>query len=130
MGKASRPRQLSDFEAKASIQGVKGSVQKAGLVLGMIRGKTAEQALAELQFSTKRLAVDARKVLLSAISNAENNHQLNPDQLVVKTAFADKAMILKRWRARARGRVGRIEKPRCNMTIIVAEQTKNVEQGA
>ena len=128
MSKKSTPRRLAETEAKAVLRGVKGSQQKAGLVMELIRGKQVEQALADLQFSRKRLAVEARNLLTSAVSNAENNHDLNVDKLYIKEAYADKSMVMKRWRARARGRVGKILKPHCHMTIVVAEQAKEAKQ--
>jgi large subunit ribosomal protein L22 len=127
MGKQSTPRQLADHEAMAVLRNVKGSAQKAGLVLALIRGKQAEQALADLQFSRKRLAVDARKLLQSAIANAENNHNLNVDDLYVKEAYTGPGMVLKRFRARARGRAAKILKPRCQMTVVVAEKQTTAE---
>lgn len=130
MSKQKATRSLPENACRAVLNGVKGSQQKADLVLDTIRGKTVEQALADLQFSRKRLAADARKTLLSAIANAENNHQLNPDKLFVKEAWTGKNMVLKRFRPRARGRVGRILKPRVNMTIVVAEKTETQEKKA
>jgi large subunit ribosomal protein L22 len=91
------------------------------LVAASIRGKSAEKALAELTFSKRRMAVTVKKTLESAIANAENNHQLDVDQLVVSEAYVGKAMVMKRWRARARGRVGKILKPFSNLTIVVRE---------
>ena len=122
MSKQSTPRRLADTEARAVLRGVKGSQQKAGLVMGLIRNKPVEQAMADLQFSRKKLAVDALQLLQSAVANAENNHDLNVDKLVVKEAFADKSMVMKRFRARARGRAAKIMKPRCHMTIVVGEK--------
>ena len=122
MSKAKQPRRLAATEARAHLQTVKGSVQKAGLVLEMIRGKKVETALADLTFSRKRLAVETKKVLQSAIANAENNHDLNVDALYVKEAFAGKTMVMKRFHARARGRGARILKPFCNITVVVAER--------
>lgn len=124
MSKQSTPRRLADTECRAVLRGVKGSQQKAGLVLAMIRNKPVEKALADLQFSRKKLAVDAHKLLTSAIANAENNHDLNVDQLIVKEAYADKSMVMKRFRARARGRAAKILKPRCHLTIVLAEKTE------
>lgn len=122
MSKQQTPRALADHQAKASVTGIKGSVQKAGLVLELIRGKNVETAMANLQFSRKKMAEDARKCLESAIANAENNHDLNVDKLVVEEAYANKNIVLKRFRARARGRAAKILKPRCNMIIIVGEK--------
>lgn len=122
MSKQSTPRALADNQAKASVIGVKGSVQKAGLVLDLIRGKNVETAMANLQFSRKKIAEDARKCLESAIANAENNHDLNVDRLIVSEAYANKNVVLKRFRARARGRAAKILKPRCNMIIVLSEK--------
>lgn len=122
MSKPQAPRKVAANEAFASVRGVKGSVQKAQLVLGLIRGKPVEQALNELTFCRKRLADSAKKALQSAIANAENNHQLNVDKLIVARAYADKGMVLKRFMPRARGRAGKILKPRCHMTVVVAER--------
>ncbi|MFZ2620161.1 MAG: 50S ribosomal protein L22 [Alphaproteobacteria bacterium] len=122
MSKSATPRRLADTEAKAVLRGLKGSQYKAALVMGLIRGKKVEQALADLQFSPKSMAVSARKLLMSAIANAENNHQLNVDQLYVKEAFADKGQVLKRFMPRARGRAASILKHNCHMTVVVAEK--------
>ena len=97
------------------------SPQKLNLVAGLIRGKKVATALADLEFSRKRIARDVRKCLESAIANAENNHDLDVDDLVVVEAFVGKALVMKRFHARARGRAGRIEKPFSNLTIIVRE---------
>ena len=121
MGKASRERALADNEAQAVVRRLRVSPQKLNLVAAMIRGKKVERALAELTFSRKRIAVDVKKALESAIANAENNHDLDVDNLVVAQAFVGKALVMKRWSPRARGRVGRIEKAFSNLTIIVRE---------
>jgi len=97
------------------------SPQKLNLVAGLIRGKKVASALADLEFSQKRIARDVRKCLESAIANAENNHDLDVDDLVVSQAFVGKALVMKRFHARARGRAGRVEKPFSNLTIIVRE---------
>lgn len=130
MSKQATPRRLPEAAAQASALGVKGSVQKAGLVLGLIRGKNVETAMANLQFSRKRLAEDARKCLESAIANAENNHDLNVDKLYVQEAYANKNMVLKRFRARARGRAAKILKPRCNIIIVLAEKSEEPKKAA
>lgn len=122
MSQQANPRRVAANQAIASLQGVKGSPQKAQLVLELIRGKPVEQALNALQFCRKRLAEPTRKVLLSAIANAANNHSLNVDKLVVAHAYADKGIVLKRFSARGRGRSAQILKPRCHLTIVVAEQ--------
>ena len=122
MGKAKTERRLDDTEAKCSVKSIRVSPQKLNLVAQSIRGKSAEAALASLTFSNRRIAVDVRKALQSAIANAENNHQLDVDRLYVKEAWVGKTMVLKRFRARARGRIGRIEKPFSNLTVIVRER--------
>ncbi|MBT5108170.1 MAG: 50S ribosomal protein L22 [Rhodospirillaceae bacterium] len=122
MGKAKTERRLDDTEAKAYVKSIRVSPQKLNLVAQSIRGKSAEAALASLTFSPRRIAVDVRKALQSAIANAENNHQLDVDRLYVKEATVGKTMVLKRFRARARGRIGRIEKPFSNLTVIVRER--------
>jgi large subunit ribosomal protein L22 len=122
MGKKTTPRRVGDTEARAFARSIRVSPQKLNLVAQLIRGKKAETALAELTFSPRRIASDVKRVLESAIANAENNHQLDVDQLVVSEAFVGKALVLKRWRPRARGRVGSIRKPFSNLTIVVREQ--------
>jgi large subunit ribosomal protein L22 len=121
MGKQATERRLADNEARAVNKMIRTSPQKLNLVAASIRGKSAEKALAELTFSKRRMAVTVKKTLESAIANAENNHQLDVDQLVVSEAYVGKAMVMKRWRARARGRVGKILKPFSNLTIVVRE---------
>ena len=121
MGQQKNERRYADNEAMAKGRMLRVSPQKLNLVAQLIRGKKAEKALAELQFSRKRIAKDVKKVLESAIANAENNHDLDIDSLVVDRAFVGKNMVMKRWRARARGRVGRIEKPFAEITIVVKE---------
>jgi large subunit ribosomal protein L22 len=121
MGKAATPRALPDNEAKAIARMIRVSPQKLNLVAQLIRGKKVSTALADLEFSRKRVARDVRKCLESAIANAENNHNLDVDDLVVKEAFVGKALVLKRFHARARGRGARIEKPFSNLTIVVRE---------
>lgn len=121
MGKRSTPRQLADNEAMAFAKHLRVSPQKLNLVAGAIRGKTCEAALAELEFSHRRIARDVRKLLQSAIANAENNHQLDVDRLIVAEASVGRSLVMKRWRPRARGRVGRIVKPFSNMRVVVRE---------
>ena len=121
MGKAATPRALPDNEAKAVARMIRVSPQKLNLVAQLIRGKKVSAALADLEFSRKRIAHDVRKCLESAIANAENNHNLDVDDLVVKEAYVGKALVLKRFHARARGRGARIEKPFANLTIVVRE---------
>ncbi|ABC23480.1 50S ribosomal protein L22 [Rhodospirillum rubrum] len=122
MGKQATERRLADTEARAITKMIRTSPYKLNLVAESIRGKTAERALAELTFSKRRMADTVKKTLQSAIANAENNHQLDVDQLIVSEAYVGKAMVLKRWRARARGRVGKILKPFSNLTIVVRER--------
>ena len=122
MGKKSAVRPLADNEAMAYAKYIRVSPQKLNLVAKSIRGKTCESALAELTFSKKRVSGDVRKVLESAIANAENNHQLDVDQLVVAEATVGRTMVMKRWKARARGRVGRIQKPFSNLRLVVRER--------
>ena len=121
MGKAKRERVLKDNEAKAVQRMIRISPQKLNLVAGMIRGKKVATALAELEFSRKRIAGQVRKTLESAIANAENNHDLDVDSLIVAEAHVGKALVMKRFKPRARGRVGRIEKPFSHLTIVVRE---------
>jgi large subunit ribosomal protein L22 len=121
MGKPATPRALPDNEAKAVARMLRVSPQKLNLVAQMIRGKKVATALADLQFSQKRIAQDVKKCLESAIANAENNHDLDVDDLVVSQAFVGKSLVMKRFHARARGRAGRVEKPFSNLTIIVRE---------
>ena len=127
MGKAANPRALADNEAKAVARMLRVSPQKLNLVAQLIRGKKVARALADLEFSQKRIAVDVKKCLESAIANAENNHDLDVDDLVVSQAFVGKALVMKRFHARARGRAGRVEKPFSNLTIIVREVPASVE---
>ena len=122
MGKRPAPRRLADNQAKAYGRQIRTSPQKLNLVAVTIRGMGAEAALAELSFSRRRVAGEVRKVLQAAIANAENNHQLDVDRLVVKEASVGKSLVLKRFRPRARGRTGRIMKPFSNLTVIVEER--------
>lgn len=121
MGKSSAPRRVADNEAMAVGTSIRGSAQKLNLVAGLIRGKKAEEAMTILSFSKKAMAVEARKVLASAIANAENNHNLDVDALVVAEASVGKAITMKRWKARARGRSARIMKPFSRLRIVVRE---------
>jgi large subunit ribosomal protein L22 len=122
MGKEARARILADNEAKAIGTNIRISPRKLNLVAQSIRGKSAEVALNELTFSQKRIAGQVKKVLQSAIANAENNHDLDVDDLFVKEASVGKNMVLKRFHARARGRGARIEKPFAQVTIVVEEK--------
>jgi large subunit ribosomal protein L22 len=130
MGKSARGRDLSDNEAKAVSRMLRVSPQKLNLVAQMIRGKKVASALADLEFSRKRIAKDVRKCLESAIANAENNHDLDVDDLVVAEAHVGKAMVIKRFAPRARGRVGRIFKPFSHLTIVVREVAAQAEAKA
>ena len=121
MSKEKHKRSLADNEAKAVARMLRVSPQKLNLVAQLIRGRKASAALADLQFSRKRIAVDVKKCLESAIANAENNHDLDVDDLVVAQAWVGKDMVMKRFSPRARGRAGRIEKPFSNITIVVRE---------
>jgi len=121
MGKSARERDLNENEAKAVARMIRVSPQKLNLVAQMIRGKKVASALADLEFSRKRISKEVRKCLESAIANAENNHDLDVDDLVVAEASVGKALVIKRFAARGRGRVGRIFKPFSNLTIVVRE---------
>ena len=121
MGKASLQRQLPENEAKAVGRMIRTSPQKLNLVAQLIRGKKAERALSDLTFSRRRIANDVKKVLESAIANAENNHNLDVDKLVVAEAYVGKNLVMKRFRARAKGRAARILKPFSQVTIVVRE---------
>ena len=122
MGKKSTPRRFNENEAMAYSKAIRVSPQKLNLVAGLIRGKEASKALADLTFSSKRVAGDVKKVLESAIANAENNHQLDVDRLYVSEATVGRAFALKRFRPRARGRTGSITKPFSNLTVVVRER--------
>jgi len=121
MSKPARERTLKENEAKAVARMLRVSPRKLDLVAGLIRGKKVAAALANLQFSQKRIAKDVKKCLESAIANAENNHDLDVDDLVVAEAHVGKAMVIKRFVARARGRGAPIQKPFANLTIVVRE---------
>jgi len=121
MSKKKRARALSDTEAKAVARMLRISPQKLNLLAQLIRGKKVSTALADLEFSRKRIARDVRKCLESAVANAENNHDLDVDDLVVAQAHVGKAIVIKRHQPRGRGRVGAIFKPFSNLTIVVRE---------
>ncbi|MFP4404086.1 50S ribosomal protein L22 [Rhodosalinus sp.] len=121
MGKEKNPRRVADNEAMAKLRMLRTSPRKLNLVAAMIRGKKVDRALTDLTFSKKRIAQDVRKCLQSAIANAENNHNLDVDELIVAEAWVGKNMVLKRGRPRARGRFGRIEKPFSELTIKVRQ---------
>jgi large subunit ribosomal protein L22 len=121
MGKESRPRVLADNQAKAIGRNIRVSPRKLNLVAQSIRGRSAESALAALTFSPKRIAQDVKKILQSAIANAENNHDLDVDDLVVSEASVGRNLVMKRFHARARGRAARVEKPFSHLTIVVRQ---------
>jgi large subunit ribosomal protein L22 len=121
MSKKARERDLPENEAKAVARMIRVSPQKLNLVAQLIRGKKVATALADLQFSRKRIAVDVRKCLESAIANAENNHDLDVDDLIVAEAHVGKAIVLKRFSPRGRGRIGKIQKPFAHLTIVVRQ---------
>src|SRR5215217_5126197 len=122
MGKQAAPRKVADNEALSVGTQIRGSAQKLNLVAGLIRGRKAEDALNILSFSKKAMAVDVRKVLASAIANAENNHNLDVDALVVAEASVGKSLSMKRFATRARGRSSRIVKPFSRIRVVVREQ--------
>lgn len=126
MGKAKRERVLPENEAKAVTRLLRVSPQKLNLLAQLIRGKKVEKALADLTFSRKRIAAEVKKTLQSAIANAENNHDLDVDALVVSQAFVGKNLMMKRWKPRARGRVGRIIKPFSQLTVVVRQIEETV----
>jgi large subunit ribosomal protein L22 len=122
MGKPAAPRRLDETEAQACLRGLRTSPRKLNLVAETIRGKTAASALAELTFSHRRIARDVKKVLQAAIANAENNHQLDVDRLYVKEATVGRALVLKRFHTRGRGRSARVEKLFSHLTVVVRER--------
>lgn len=134
MGKQSMPRRLSETEAQAVARNIRVSPRKLNLVAEMIRGLPAAEARAALTFSKRRIAKQVRKVLDSAIANAENNHSLDVDRLVVREATVGRSVVMKRFHARARGRAARVEKWFSHLTIIVRERPEGgdarAEQGA
>jgi len=124
VGKASRPRSLDETEAMAIARRLRVGPQKLNLVAATIRGHDVNQALAELTFSKRAIAREVKKVLQSAVANAENNHQLDVDRLYVAEASVGKSMVMKRWRARARGRSARILKPWSRLRVVVRERAE------
>ena len=121
MGQKANPRRVKENEARAKVVNLRTSPRKLNLVAQSIRGLPVQRALNELEFSHKRIAIDVRKALYSAISNAENNHNLDIDNLIVAEAYVGKNLVMKRFSARARGRSSRIEKPFSEITIVVRE---------
>ncbi len=130
MGKPRRERTLPENEAQAIARNLRVSPQKLNLVAGLIRGKKIAQALADLEFSSKRIAGDVRKCVMSAVANAENNHGLDPDDLVVAEAYVGKNLVMKRFHARGRGRSGAIMKPFSQITVVVREVQPAAEKEA
>jgi large subunit ribosomal protein L22 len=126
MGKPARERTLADNEARAVTKLLRVSPQKLNLLAQLIRGKKVDKALADLTFSRKRIARDVKKTLESAIANAENNHDLDVDALIVSEAYVGKGLVMKRLKASARGRASRIEKPFARITVVV----RQVEESA
>ena len=132
MGKPSHQRRLADTEAQAVLKSLRISPQKLNLVAGLIRGKKVDRALAELQFSEKRIAADVRKCVMSAVANAENNHSLDVNDLVVAEAYVGKNLVMKRFHARGRGRGAPIIKPFSQLTVVVrqVEEDKTEKKAA
>ena len=126
MGKQANERRLAENEAMAKTQRLRISPQKLNLVAESIRGLAVDDALSRLTFSRRRISGDVRKTVQSAIANAENNHNLDVDRLYVAEATVGRAMVMKRWRARARGRVARIEKPFSHLTVVVREREEKI----
>ncbi len=127
MGKPSRERSLADNEAKAVARNLRVSPQKLNLVAGLIRGKKVDAALADLEFSRKRIAGDVRKCVMSAVANAENNHNLDVNELVVAEAYVGKNLVLKRFHARGRGRGASILRAMSQITVVVREADAEAE---
>ena len=125
MGKRSTERRLAENEAMAVARRLRTSSRKLNLVAQLIRGLPAEKALVQLSFSPRRISREVKRVLESAIANAENNHNLDVDRLVVAEAYVGKSIIMKRFRPRARGRMGRISKPFSRLTVVVREREEN-----
>jgi large subunit ribosomal protein L22 len=121
MGKAKRERQLGENEAQAVVRNLRVSPQKLNLVAQLIRGKKVDTALADLEFSKKRIAKDVKKCVMSAVANAENNHNLDVNDLVVKEAHVGKNLVMRRFHARGRGRMSPIEKPFAQLTVVVRQ---------
>ena len=126
MGKQAAERRLADNEALAIARTLRVSPQKLNLVAESIRGLSVAAALNQLAFSKRRIAIDVRKVVQSAVANAENNHDLDVDRLFVAEATVGRSMVLKRWRPRARGRVARILKPFSNLRVVVREREEQL----
>jgi large subunit ribosomal protein L22 len=127
MGKPKHKRSLANTEAKSVSRNLRVSPQKLNLVAALIRGKKVPQALADLEFSRKRIAKDVRKCVMAAVANAENNHNLDVDDLVVAEAYVGRNLVIKRFHARGRGRSSRIMKPFSQITVVVRETRQPVE---
>ena len=127
MSKRSHPRSVADTEAQAILSNIRVSPRKLNLVAGLIRNLPAQQAVATLTFSKRRIAQQVKKVLESAIANAENNHQLDVDRLVVSRAEVGRSMVMRRFHARGRGRAARVEKWFSHLKIVVAERAQELE---
>ena len=130
MGKAKRERILSETEARAVVRNLRVSPQKLNLVAQLIRGKKVDVALADLEFSRKRIAQDVRKCVMSAVANAENNHSLDVNELVVTQAHVGKNLVMRRFHARGRGRMSPIEKPFAQLTVVVKEVAQEAKEVA
>ena len=130
MGKAKRERVLSETEARAVVRNLRVSPQKLNLVAQLIRGKKVDVALADLEFSRKRIAQDVRKCVMSAVANAENNHSLDVNDLVVTQAHVGKNLVMRRFHARGRGRMSPIEKPFAQLTVVVKEVAQEAKEEA
>jgi large subunit ribosomal protein L22 len=130
MGKPKRERKLAESEAQAVVRNLRVSPRKLNLVAQMIRGKKVDVALADLEFSRKRIAKDVRKCVMSAVANAENNHSLDVNDLVVAQAHVGKNMVMRRFHARGRGKMSPIEKPFSQLTVVVKEVPAPAEEAA
>jgi large subunit ribosomal protein L22 len=130
MGKPKRERKLAENEAQAVVRNLRVSPQKLNLVAQMIRGKKVDVALADLEFSRKRIAKDVRKCVMSAVANAENNHSLDVNDLVVAQAHVGKNLVMRRFHARGRGKMSPIEKPFSQLTVVVKEVRAPAEEAA
>jgi large subunit ribosomal protein L22 len=130
MGKAKRERILGETEARAVVRNLRVSPQKLNLVAQLIRGKKVDVALADLEFSRKRIAQDVRKCVMSAVANAENNHSLDVNELVVTQAHVGKNLVMRRFHARGRGRMSPIEKPFAQLTVVVKEVAQEAKEEA
>ncbi|MBN9562029.1 MAG: 50S ribosomal protein L22 [Alphaproteobacteria bacterium] len=130
MSKPKQPRRLADTEAEATVRNMRVSPRKLNLVAGLIRNQPASSAVATLTFSKRRIAQEVRKALESAIANAENNHQLDVDRLIVSRAEVGRSVVMRRFHARGRGRAARVEKWFSHLKIVVAERAQDAEREA